>query len=71
MVLTVQDLGDSERVLKNHALLGENARDLLKRGVIPTEVGWGGWLGRYQASLVAAANEIQNRERKRDLSRGR
>jgi len=70
-VLSVQDFGDSEKVLKNRALLRENARGLLKHGVTPTEVGWGGWLGRYQASLVEAAKEIQNRERKRDLSRGR
>jgi hypothetical protein len=70
-VLSVQDLGDSEKVLKNRALLGENARALLKRGIMPTEGGWGGWLGRYQTSLVDAAGEIQNRERKKDLSRGR
>jgi len=78
-VLHVQDLGDSEKVLKNRALLGENARALLKRGIIPTEDGWGGWLGRYQAALGSAAMEVmQNRElhqrspeRKRDLSRGR
>jgi hypothetical protein len=78
-VLSMQDLGDSEKVLKNRALLGENARALLKRGIMPTEHGWGGWLGRYQAALVSATKEVmQNRERhqrsperKRDLSRGR
>jgi type IV secretory pathway VirD2 relaxase len=56
-VLIAQDFGDSEKVLKNRALLGENARDLLKRGVMPTEVGWGGWLGRYQAALTGVARE--------------
>jgi type IV secretory pathway VirD2 relaxase len=78
-VISVQDLGDSEKVLKNRALLGENARALLKRGIIPTEGGWGGWLGKYQAALAAAANDLHNRERqsasaperKRDRSRGR
>ena len=78
-VVHVQDLGDSEKVLKNRALLGENARMLLKRGIIPTEDGWGGWLGKYQAAISSVANEIvRNRERqrtqlgrKRDLSHGR
>ncbi len=72
----VQDLGDSEKVLNNRAMLGENARALLKRGIIPTEDGWGGWLGRYQATLARAAGEITERSqpsrgRHRDLSRGR
>jgi hypothetical protein len=73
-VLSVQDFGDSEKVLKNHALLRENARNLLKRGIMPTEDGWGGWLGRYQAALTNAAGEItyaKSRGRDRDLSRGR
>jgi type IV secretory pathway VirD2 relaxase len=79
-VVAVQDLGDSEKVLKNRALLGENARALLKRGIIPTEDGWGGWLGRYQAALAGVVAEIlQNRglktvrspERRRGRSRGR
>ena len=79
-IVQVQDLGDSEKVLKNRALLGENARALVKRGIIPTEDGWGGWLGRYQASLATVANEIEQnherqqsrlRQRKRDFTRGR
>ena len=82
-VLDIQDLGDSEKVLKNRALLRENARVLLKRGVVPTEDGWGGWLGRYQtalATLASVAREMTYRNepqlarspgRTRDLSRGR
>jgi hypothetical protein len=79
-IVQVQDLGDSEKVLRNRALLGENARALMKRGIIPTEDGWGGWLGRYQASLATTANKLQGKqvrqqgklpERKRDLSHGR
>jgi type IV secretory pathway VirD2 relaxase len=76
-VVQVQDLGDSEKVLNNRALLGENARALLKRGVVPTEDGWGGWLGRYQAAIAHVAHEMneqqiaRGRRRDRDLSRGR
>jgi hypothetical protein len=77
-IVQVQDLGDSEKVLKNRALLGKNARALIRRGIIPTEDGWGGWLGKYQAALVRAAENIeQNRpttnplERRRNRSHGR
>jgi hypothetical protein len=78
--LDIRDLGDAEKLLENRHLLRETARSLLKRGVIPTEDGWGGWLGKYQAALASAANEIsRNRERlsapsperRRDRSRGR
>jgi hypothetical protein len=78
--LDIRDLGDAEKLLENRGLLGENARSLLKSGAIPTEEGWGGWLGKYQAALASAANEVgPNRERlsapsperRRDRSRGR
>jgi hypothetical protein len=76
----VQDFGDSEKALKNRALLGESARGLLKRGIMLTEDGWGGWLGRYQAAQASVAREsspnkepqlAKRRGRDRDLSLGR
>lgn len=71
-VVQVQDLGDSEKVLSNRGLLGENARALLNRGIMPTEDGWGGWLGRYQSTLARTAREIvQDRESQLDPRRGR
>jgi len=79
-ILDIRDLGDAEKLLNNRRLLEENACELLKRGATPTENGWGGWLGKYQAALASAANEIdRNREpqsapspeRRRDRSRGR
>jgi len=79
--LDVRDLGDSEEIFKNRTFLGENARALLKSGIIPTEDGWGGWLGRYQAALAKCAKgevaqsrrrqEWKSPERRRDLSQGR
>ena len=78
--LDIRDLGDAEKLLNNRQLLQENVRELIKCGVIPKEDGWGGWLGKYQAALVSAANEIdRNREPqlspspewRRDRSRGR
>jgi type IV secretory pathway VirD2 relaxase len=50
-MMDVIDLGDSDRLLTNPLRLGEAARECIKRGVAPTEEGWGGWLGRYQAAL--------------------
>jgi hypothetical protein len=78
--LDIRDFGDAERLLRNRDLLGENARALLNRGIVPTEDGWGGWLGRFQTALASMASEIQrsrefgavrSHERKRDRFRGR
>ncbi len=60
--LDIIDLGDADRLLTNRSHLGEKARDLLKRGIMPTEDGWGGWLGRYQAALCQTAREIEERK---------
>lgn len=75
--LEVEDLGDSEALLKNRRYFQSQARELLKRGILPSEDGWGGWLGRYQAALKQAATELEypdqvrGQDRTRDLSRGR
>jgi len=57
-LLEVQDLGPAEAMLNNEKHLTEAARVFLKRGILPSEDGWGGWLGRYQAALRSAAMEI-------------
>ena len=78
--LDVADLGDAEKLLTNARHLGEKARELLKRGIMPAEAGWGGWLGKYQAALCKTAREIEERkerntaragERRTDRSVGR
>jgi hypothetical protein len=78
--LAVHDLGDAEKVLANRRLMGEMARDLMKRGIVPSQDGWGGWLGRYQAALESVANELvyecdhtsaRSHLRNRDQARGR
>lgn len=79
LTLDIHDFGDAERLLMNREVLGEKARTILKRGVVPTEDGWGGWLGKYQAGVAAIARDIQNRElraansadRRREVSLGR
>ena len=57
--LEVDDLGDAEKILRNRRHLEATVRPLLKRGINPTEDGWGGWLGRYQAALAQAAVSIE------------
>ena len=61
-ILEVSDLGDAEKLLKNPHL-SETAHDLLKRGGIPTEDGWGGWLGRYQTALREITSEMEERKK--------
>ena len=56
--LEVEDFGDAERILRNNRHLGQTAKALLTRGVVPAEEGWGGWLGRYHASLKKAATQL-------------
>jgi type IV secretory pathway VirD2 relaxase len=58
-VLEVEDLGDAEKILRNTRHLEGTVRPLVKRGIVPAEDGWGGWLGRYQAALAKAAVTIQ------------
>ncbi len=58
--LRIKDSGNADSALKNQALVVRNAKSLLARGIIPTEEGWGGWLGRYQAAVRRAASESRN-----------
>ncbi len=68
--LDVKDLGDTEQLLTNPRHLAEGAPELLKRGIMPTEDGWGGWLGKYQAALCKTTREIEERK-ERNLARAR
>jgi len=75
-VVEIQDLGDSEAVLRNKAHLLETAREMIRRGVYPKDDGWNGWLGRYQKALVDAAfaleqRQVKERERRRSRDLGR
>jgi len=75
--LEIADFGNAEAFLKNKGYLQQAARNWIKRGRIPLEDGWGGWLGKYQAAVRrAAVAELQSREertrtRARDRSQGR
>ena len=67
-LLEIDDRGDANAVLKNKAFLSDAAQRLIKRGVIPTEEGWGGWLGAYQravhqASVMRSTERFKNKQR--------
>jgi type IV secretory pathway VirD2 relaxase len=75
-ILDIDDLGDAEKLLSNPRYLSEAAREFLKRAIMPTEDGWGGWLGRYQTALQEAALQMERRDKRdqthvRDLRRDR
>jgi hypothetical protein len=69
--MIVEDSGDSEGVLRDKGRLRATAAALLKKGILPTEDCWGGWLGRYQAALHEAARELQYPARTRDPEKPR
>jgi hypothetical protein len=65
-------LGDSESILRNKRYLRETVQRLIRRGIIPQEDGWNGWLGRYQKALCETATTLDRHrptERQRDRSR--
>jgi hypothetical protein len=71
-VVDIQDMGDAEAMLHNKTRLREAAREIMRRGIIPQDDGWNGWLGRYQKALVDAAFALEQetaKERERGRSR--
>jgi hypothetical protein len=63
-LIEIEDLGHSEAILKNKQHLRSAAQALVRRGIIPTEDGWSGWLGRYQRA-VSEAHRSMDRGRSR------
>ena len=76
-LLKIDELGDSESILRNKGYLREAAQGLIQRGIVPQEDGWNGWLGRYQKALGEAATTVdgerpvKRQERDRRQSHGR
>jgi hypothetical protein len=57
--LEIEELGDSQSIFRNQRYLRETAQCLIRRGIIPQEDGWNGWLGRYQKALAEAATTLE------------
>jgi hypothetical protein len=70
-------MGDAEALLRNTRQLREIGQRLIRRGIIPEDEGWGGWLGRYQKALRDAVTALEipsvtrqsERNKNRDLGR--
>lgn len=61
--LRIEEFGNADLALKSQALVERAAQSALTRGIIPTEEGWGGWLGRYQAAVRRSALKPRNRSK--------
>ena len=75
--LEIDDMGDSEAMLRNNRKLRELGQRLIRRGIIPEDDGWSGWLGRYQKALRDAVTTLETPsvtkrpERDKNRDRGR
>ena len=71
--LNIDELGDSEAILRNKRYLRETRQRLIRRGLVPQEDGWNGWLGRYQKAIAEAAvtPEPQRRTNRKERDRNR
>ncbi|HEX4133247.1 MAG TPA: DUF3363 domain-containing protein [Bryobacteraceae bacterium] len=69
--LKIDELGDSESILRNKGYLRETAQRLIRRGIVPQEDGWNGWLGRYQRALSEAATIPESQRLVKGIDRDR
>jgi type IV secretory pathway VirD2 relaxase len=69
--LKIDELGDSESILRNKGYLRETAQRLIRRGIVPQEDGWNGWLGRYQKALSEAATTLDGQRPLKETERNR
>ena len=75
--LEIDDMGDSDALLRNNGKLRQLGQRLIRSGIIPQDDGWGGWLGRYQKALRDAVTTLQipsvtkRPERDKNRDRGR
>ena len=71
--VSVQDLGNSWKLLQNDAYFRHAATRLIRNGVQQVDCCWGGWLGAYQkilsSELIAMRDHYQHH--KPEMSRGR
>ena len=75
--LEINDVGDSDALLRNNGKLRELGQRLIRRGIMPEDDGWNGWLGRYQKALRDAVTTLEipgltkqsERSKNRDLGR--
>jgi len=71
-IADIQDHGNADALLNKQSHFSDEARKFVQQGIVPTEDGWGGWLGQYQAKLREAAGQVGlAKTKERDLKRKR
>jgi hypothetical protein len=69
--IEVNDLGDSEAILRNKAFLLDTVRQLIRRDVVPQEPGWRHQKALKDASILEQQRSAKEKERRRARDRGR
>jgi hypothetical protein len=75
--LQIDELGDAGSILRSKLRLRETAQKLIRRGIMPKDDGWNGWLGRYQKALEEIGTTVERQrvtkeaqvKKKQDLGR--
>jgi type IV secretory pathway VirD2 relaxase len=70
-MLKIEELGNAESILRNKGYLRETVQRLIRRGIVPQEDGWHGWLGRYQKALQETASILENQRTVKETKRDR
>jgi type IV secretory pathway VirD2 relaxase len=74
-MLEIEDMGDSEAMLRNNGKLRQLGQRHIRRRIIPEDEGWSGWLGRYQKALRDAVTTLEipsvTKQPERDKNRDR
>jgi len=70
-MLKIDELGDSESILRNKGYLRDTAQRLVRRGIVPQEDGWNGWLGRYQKAVADASTTPERQRPVKETERNR
>lgn len=74
-ITDIKEFGDANALLTSRHYFRAEAQRLTNSGIVPSEDGWGGWLGEYQRTLRRAAYAVEEqpptKERRRHLDLGR
>jgi hypothetical protein len=67
--IEVQDLGPAEAILRNRSHLRETSQQLIRKGIVPEQDEWGGWLGQYREAIRRAVLQTRQELEEREMSR--
>ena len=67
--IEVRDLGPAEAILRNRSHLRQTAQQLIRKGIVPEQDEWGGWLGQYRAALRETTLQQEHERETKGMSR--